>query len=113
MKTLKFVFALIVSGALAFPAIAFAGCNGAGAGPGKATGDGDPPGWSQSNPGQGGSEDPGQGPKGLDDESAYLSCMSAIASQNPVSILDACDFLDAEGDGNMYMLQLKLQKGKG
>ena len=90
MKALKLVFALIITGALAFPANAIAGWNGAGAGPGQATGDGDPPGWSQVNPGQGGSEGPGQGPKGLDDESAILSCMSAIAALNPVLVLKAC-----------------------
>ena len=40
------------------------------------------------------------------------SCLSAIASQNAVLILDACDLLDAEDDANRYMLQAKLQKGK-
>ena len=104
MKTLKFVFALIVTGALAFPAIAFAEWNGAGAGPGQATGDGDPPGWSQNNPGQGGSDGPGQGPKGLDDESAVLSCVSAIASLNPVQVLEAC------GDGLQQQTQQQEQQ---
>ena len=41
---------------------------------------------------------PGYG-YGSPPDSTDLACLSAIASQNPVLIMEACDLLGADGDG--------------
>ena len=104
MKSLKCFAILLLVGMFAFPTIVYGG----------PTGDG-PPGWSHANPGQGGSG-PGQGPGGssFDNESAVLYCLSAIASQNPVLILEACDVSSETVNGKELMWNHKMKyKGIG
>jgi hypothetical protein len=60
------------------------------------------PGWGYGSPGYG----PGPEP-----ESIELSCLSALASKNPVLILQACDFLDADGVANRQ--QVTVEEGSG
>ena len=59
-KLLIFLLLLILLLTIATPVAAFN--SGAWSGAGNSTGDGEPPGWSIVNPGNGGSDGPGEGP---------------------------------------------------
>ena len=57
-KMLVFVLVLVLMLAMAAPVFAYGGGSAGNAG------DGEPPGWSQVNPGTGGSDGPAEGPQG-------------------------------------------------
>ena len=58
-KLLILILVLVLMLAVAAPVLAYGGGS-----VGNDTGDGEPPGWSQVNPGGGGSDGPAEGPQG-------------------------------------------------
>ena len=91
MKSVKYIVAVLAIGFMAFHANAFGGYGS----------------WSDHpspNPGAPWSKPPNPG--NSPDDADALACLSAIASQNPVLILEACDLLGADGDGPMEQVRM-------
>lgn len=105
MKVLKYVICLLAMAMLTLSINAFGGAGSGSPLPGQGDQNHNKTGEPDPDPGTG----PGPGPRF---DPFGLSCLSAIASQNPVLILDACTFLNAERERNKYLFILKLQHKK-
>jgi len=93
MKVLKYVTCLLAMALITVSSSAFSGTTPI-----------PKPGQGEQNCNHTGDGGPGPGPDSL-------ACLSALTTGNPVLILDACVFLDAEGD-NSYQFKYQLQHPK-